>query len=83
VRSSLAGRLDEGVALLEEALELAASVKYVPCVSLWTGWLAEANLIQGRTADATWHAERSLQLALEHKEGAYQAFAYRILGELA
>jgi tetratricopeptide (TPR) repeat protein len=79
----LAGRLDEGVALLEDALDLAASVKYVPCVSLWTGWLAEVNLLQGRTADATWHAERSLQLAVEHKEGAYQAFAHRILGDLA
>jgi hypothetical protein len=53
-----------------------------PCVSLWTGWLAEANLLQGRTADATWHAERSLQLAVERKESAYQAFAHRIVGEV-
>jgi class 3 adenylate cyclase/tetratricopeptide (TPR) repeat protein len=80
---TLGGRLSEGVALLEEALELAASVKFIPCVSLWTGWLAEANLLQGPTADATWHAERSLQLALEHKESAYEAFANRIIGDLA
>jgi len=80
---TLGGRVREGVALLEEALDLAASVKFIPCISQWTGWLAEANLLQGRTADATWHAERSLQLALEHKESAYEAFAHRILGELA
>jgi ATP/maltotriose-dependent transcriptional regulator MalT len=79
----LAGRLTEGVALLEEALDFAASVKFIPCVSLWTGWLAEANILQGQTADATWHAERSLQLAREHKESAYEAFAHRILGDLA
>ena len=80
---TLAGRLSEGVALLEAALDVAAAIKYVPCVSLWTGWLAEANLLLRRRADALWHAERSLQLALEHKESAYQAFALRILGELA
>jgi hypothetical protein len=34
-------------------------------------------------ADAAWLAERSLQLALEHKERAYEAFAHRILGDIA
>jgi hypothetical protein len=79
----LAGRPTEGVVLLEEGLEIAGSVKHWPCVSLWTGWLAEAHLLQGRTADATWQAERSLQLAIERKEGGYQAFSLRLVGELA
>ena len=69
--------------LLEEGLEIAGGVKHWPCMSLWTGWLAEAHLLQGRTADATWHAERSLQLAIERKESGYQAFSLRLVGELA
>jgi hypothetical protein len=52
-------------------------------VSLWTGWLAEAHLLRGRTTGATWHAERSLQLAIERKEVWYQAFSLRLVGELA
>jgi len=79
----LAGRPHEGVPLLEEGLDIAGGVKHWPCVSLWTGWLAEAQLLQGRTADATFNAERSLQLAIERKESAYQAFSHRIVGELA
>ena len=54
---------------------------------MWKLWsvacLAEAYLLTGRLADALELAERAVGLAREQKERGYEAWALRVLGDIA
>jgi tetratricopeptide (TPR) repeat protein len=77
-----AGRLDEGIALLEQIREPAYSVTGGVGRSLLGAWLAEAYLLSGRVSDALPLAESAVRLAHEHKERGYEAWALRVLAEV-
>ena len=72
------GRVPEGIALLERAVEIASTLD-APVLAL----LGEAYLLAGRPADATGVATRTLQLAAERGERGWQAWGHRLLGEVA
>ena len=48
-----------------------------------TIWLSEAYLLAGRDADGSAAAQRALDLARQPKERGQEAWALRLLGEIA
>ena len=80
---TLAERVADAVPLLEQAVEQAASSGLVLGASLRAARLSEAHLAAGRTDDAVHLAGQALDLAIAHKERAHQAWALRLLGEVA
>jgi tetratricopeptide (TPR) repeat protein len=74
------GRVAEGLTLLEQAVERPTMKRfYTPQVS----WLGEAYLLAGRREEANRVASRALSLARDKKERGYEAWALRLLGEIA
>jgi len=76
-----AGRLDEALPLLEQAVNAAATIK------LWgealrVSLLSEAYLYAGRTPDALEAAERALTLSRGHKERGHEAWTLKLLGDI-
>ena len=80
---TLAGRLADAVALLTQAMEQTTAVAMVGFQALCLLPLAEAHLLAGRLEEAHALAERVLALAREHQEMGNQAYASRLLGEIA
>ena len=80
---ALSGRVAEGLSLLEEAAAQAASMRILADHSLCLVWLSEAYLLAGRRDDATQLAQRAFELSCERKERGNQAYALRLLGEIA
>jgi class 3 adenylate cyclase/tetratricopeptide (TPR) repeat protein len=76
---TLAGRATEALPLLEQA----ASKGRRGAQALWFARLSEAYLLVGRTEDALERAQRALDLSREYKQRGYQAYALRLLGEIA
>lgn len=76
--SALAGRLDHASALLERAVEVASTLG-APVL----GFLGEVYLLAGRLEEASAQATRALALAVEGKERGWEAWARRLLGEIA
>jgi tetratricopeptide (TPR) repeat protein len=73
---ALAGRVAEALPLLEQAVMTYSYSRY--CAQL-----SEAYLLAGRTDEALALAGRALDLAREHRERGFQAWALRLLGEIA
>jgi tetratricopeptide (TPR) repeat protein len=80
---ALAGRVADGLPLLEQSVEQAASMGWRADASALAARLGEAYLAAGRAEDAAELAARALHLALEHKGRGRQAWALRLLGEIA
>jgi class 3 adenylate cyclase/tetratricopeptide (TPR) repeat protein len=81
--SALAGRLDDAVPLLTRALEQATATETVLHQARCRLSLGEAQVLAGRLEAAHGLAERALALAREHQERGYQAYALRLLGDIA
>ena len=77
---ALSGRLAEAIPLLAEGVELS---KGRWGRSQRMAWLAEANLLAGRGDEAWELTGQGLELARAHKERGYEAWALRLLGEIA
>jgi class 3 adenylate cyclase/tetratricopeptide (TPR) repeat protein len=77
------GRLDEGIALLREAIEQAAAMHLVSGRSMLLAALGEAYLLAGRFAEADELAAGALELAQAHGERGHEAWALRLRGEIA
>jgi class 3 adenylate cyclase/tetratricopeptide (TPR) repeat protein len=90
---ALSGRSAEAIPILEEAVERPAVTGTVEGKSLRTRRaeevlrgtlsLSEAYLLAGREGDARAAAQRALGLARQNKERGHEAFALRLLGEIA
>jgi tetratricopeptide (TPR) repeat protein len=79
---ALAGRLPEGVALLEEALADPAATG-IANHPLFLAYLGEAHLLAGRPDDALAVGRRALDLARRQKERGNEAWVLRLIGEIA
>jgi tetratricopeptide (TPR) repeat protein len=79
---ALSGRVAEALPLLERAADRSPSTGTVG-VSLVLRFLSEALLLAGRVAEALPVARDALARAREHKERGYEAWAFRLLGEIA
>jgi tetratricopeptide (TPR) repeat protein/transposase-like protein len=80
---ALAGRSGEAIPLLDEAVEAAASIKRKDRCSIFLARLGEAHLEAGRPDRATESATRALELAREQRERGHEAYALRLLAEIA
>jgi len=80
---ALAGRSAAGVPLLEQALAQHLAVGCLANQALWLVWLSEAHLLAGRCEHAAQIAERALTLADQRSERGRQAYALRLLGDIA
>jgi tetratricopeptide (TPR) repeat protein len=80
---ALSGRLAEALPLLEQAVEHCAATKQMLCYPLLVAHLGEAYLLAGRIADAGQQARHALERARDLKQRGHEAYALRLLGEIA
>jgi DNA-binding NtrC family response regulator/tetratricopeptide (TPR) repeat protein len=79
---ALAGRVDEGVVLLDRALERAVALPFLFGHSQWVAWLAHAHLLGGRPDPARRLGEEALRLSRQRGTRGYEAWALWVLGEI-
>src|SRR5262249_4213568 len=77
-----AGRLADGISLLDQALQHPASTGTMNR-SLFMSRLSEAHLMAGRVEGGVVVAERALTLSREGGERGNEAWILRLLGEIA
>jgi class 3 adenylate cyclase/tetratricopeptide (TPR) repeat protein len=80
---ALCGQISTALPLLEQAVERAASMQCLGLQARRVARLSEAYLLAGRRDEATVLVQRALELASVHKERGHQAWALRLLGEIA
>src|SRR5262249_56927138 len=73
--SALAGRLAEGRALLEEALQESRRTGRLLTQSLRVAWLSAVCLLAGPVDEAGQHAQEALRLARQYAERGWEAEA--------
>ena len=74
------GRIAEALTLLEQAVERPTMKRFY---SQQVSWLGDAYLFAGRREEANQVASRGLSLARDKKERGFEAWALRLLGEIA
>ena len=79
----LTGRIEEGLALLEQASAVYARTRGWPFRTLFAVHRGSACLGAERPKEAQALAEEALTLAREHGERGHQAWALRLLGDIA
>ena len=79
---ALSGRTDEGVALLERALERAVALPFLFGHSQWVAWLAHAQLLAERLDAARRLGEEALRLSRQRGTRGYEAWALWVLGAI-
>ena len=77
------GHVAEALPLLDEAVEQATAMGIMFAHSLRLAWQSEASLRADRREDAIVLAGRAHALACEQKERGHEAYALRLLGEIA
>ena len=80
---ALSGRVAEGTSLLQQALAEYETIGLGLFRSLIGVQLGEAFLLAHRVEDALASAERALELARHRAERGHEAYALRLLGEIA
>jgi len=79
---ALSGRLGEALPLLEQVVKQDTRRRRQPS-SFWIARLSEGYMLAGRLADALPLAQQALELAHDGKERGAEAWALRLLGEIA
>ncbi|HET6365788.1 MAG TPA: AAA family ATPase [Pseudomonadales bacterium] len=77
------GRPEDALPLLEDGVRLSEELGVKAYLASWTVNLAGGLLAAGNITRARETAQRGLDLALAHKERGHQAYALRLLGEIA
>jgi DNA-binding winged helix-turn-helix (wHTH) protein/tetratricopeptide (TPR) repeat protein len=80
---TLGGRIADAVSLLTQALEQPTAIEIVFIQVLYRLSLGEAQMLAGRLEEAQALAESALALARTHQEHGHQAYALRLLGDIA
>jgi tetratricopeptide (TPR) repeat protein len=80
---TLSGRVADAVPLLTQALEQTIATGMVGYQALCSLSLGEAHLLAGHLEDAHALAERALALTRAHQERGHEAYALRLLGDIA
>jgi class 3 adenylate cyclase/tetratricopeptide (TPR) repeat protein len=79
----LVGRHEEGLRLLEDAVERAEAMEFAANHALRLVWLAQAHLLAGNGDVSKRLGLRALDQARRLGERGHEAYALRLLGELA
>jgi tetratricopeptide (TPR) repeat protein len=80
---TLSDRLSEALPLLEDAVQQGDAMRFMAGHALRVAHLSEAYGRAGRVDEALNQAQRSLELAREHKEHGHEAYVRRLLGDIA
>jgi class 3 adenylate cyclase/tetratricopeptide (TPR) repeat protein len=80
---TLGGRVADAIPLLTQAMEQTIATEMGGYQTLCTLPLGQAYLLAGRLQEAQALAERALALARKHQERAHEAYALRLLGDIA
>jgi tetratricopeptide (TPR) repeat protein len=80
---ALCGRVSEALPLLEQALAQSVASKVTIAYALYAVWLGEGYVRAGRVAEARALGQRALAAARTQKQQGHQAYALRLLGEIA
>jgi class 3 adenylate cyclase/tetratricopeptide (TPR) repeat protein len=80
---ALSGRAVDALPLLEQAIDQHATIGRLGGHSLRVAWLGEAHLLAGRPEAAVAVATRALGLSRVHGERGHEAWALRLMGEIA
>jgi tetratricopeptide (TPR) repeat protein len=80
---ALAGRVTDAVALLTHTMAQTMATEIVEFQALYSLSLGETQLLAGRLEEAHALAEHTLMLAREHQERGNEAYALRLLGDIA
>jgi tetratricopeptide (TPR) repeat protein len=80
---TMGGRDTEAVALLTQAIEQTMALETVAFQALCRLPLGEAQMLAGRLEEAHAYAEDALAHAREHQERGHEAYALRLLGDIA
>jgi len=80
---TLGGRVADAVPLLTQAMEQSIAMEMVAYQALCHLFLGEAQLLAGRLEEAHAVAEGALAHARAHQERSHQAYALRLLGDIA
>jgi tetratricopeptide (TPR) repeat protein len=80
---TLSGRVAEAVPLLTQAMEQTITTEAVVDQTFCSLPLGEAQMLAGRLEEAHALAERALALARAHQERGNEAYALRLLGDIA
>jgi tetratricopeptide (TPR) repeat protein len=80
---ALARRVVDAVALLPQTMEQTASTELVEFQTLYRLTWGETQLLAGHLAEAQALAEAALALTRKHQERGHQAYALRLLGDIA
>jgi tetratricopeptide (TPR) repeat protein len=78
---ALSGRMPEALPLLERALEQTVVIRFT--YPPYAVWLGEGYVLAGRLAEAMPLGRQALETARTHKQHSYQAYALRLLGDIA
>ena len=81
--STLADRASAAAAMLQQAVHDAASLNFLVYQPLLLAALSEAQLRAGRPSEARHHGQHALRLARARGERGYEAWALRVLAEIA
>jgi tetratricopeptide (TPR) repeat protein len=77
---ALSRRFGEALPLLEQGTQ---RISGKSLGVLWIGWLGESYLLAGRMEDAARVGWQALELSRNRKERGYEAWALRLLGDIA
>jgi tetratricopeptide (TPR) repeat protein len=80
---TLAGQFAKALSLLEQAVEQAVAMHFMFEHALRVVCLGEAYLRADRLDDAGTQAQHALEFSRAHQERGYEAYALRLLGEIA
>jgi tetratricopeptide (TPR) repeat protein len=83
VAYTLGGRVADAVSLLTQVLEQTMATEMVVYQALCSLPLGEAHLLAGRLEESYALAEGVLALARTHQQRSHQAYALRLLGDMA
>ena len=80
---TLSGRIAEALPLLQQVIEQGLSGRARVWLPRWIVQLGEGYLVAGRMEEAMTEARRALTLARDYKQRGLEAWALRLLGQLA
>ena len=80
---TLSGRLADALPLLTQAVEQTTAMEAVVDQACYYLALGEAQMLAGHLEEACTLAERALAFSHAHKECGHQAYALRLLGDIA
>jgi class 3 adenylate cyclase/tetratricopeptide (TPR) repeat protein len=80
---TLSGRVADAIPLLTQAMEQATAMEIIEDQALCRLSLGEAQLLAGYPEETHALAEHALALAHRHQERGHEAYALRLLGEIA